>query len=621
MSGSHVPSACGPFSALTPSMWPQEILAKYTQKEESVEQPEFYYDEFGFRVDKEVADPDTGPKPRALCFGEHAVRRHFPSSPRTAVSLGAPLADGADPSPGRLPAVSLMEDPPQRLRWQAHLEFTHNHDVGDLTWDKIAVSLPRSEKLRSLVLAGIPHSMRPQLWMRLSGALQKKKGSELSYREAVRNSSNDETIAAKQAPSGSLCWRVARSHISQLLLWAGCWQIEKDLLRTMPSNACFASVGSIGVPRLRRVLRALAWLYPEIGYCQGTGMVAACLLLFLEEEDAFWMMCAIIEDLLPASYFSTTLLGVQTDQRVLRHLIVQYLPRLDKLLQEHDIELSLITLHWFLTAFASVVHIKLLLRLWDLFFYEGSLVLFQATLGMLRLKEEELIQSENSASIFNTLSDIPSQIEDAELLLGEAMRLAGSLTDMAVETQRRKHLAYLIADQGQLLGTSATTNLSQVVRRRTQRRKSGLTSLLFGVDDLEALKAKNIKQTELVADLREAILRVARHFQCTDPKNCSVELTPDYSMESHQRDHENYVACSRSHRRRAKALLDFERHDDDELGFRKNDIITIVSQKDEHCWVGELNGLRGWFPAKFVEVLDERSKETLSPPSVLHRRG
>ncbi|XP_012382068.2 small G protein signaling modulator 3 isoform X2 [Dasypus novemcinctus] len=544
MSGSHIPSAGGPFSALTPSIWPREILAKYAQKEESVEQLEFHYDEFGFRIDKE---------------------------------------GGADPGCSKLVSTPLREEAQQRLKWQAHLEFTHNHDVGDLTWDKIAVSLPRSEKLRSLVLAGIPHSMRPQLWMRLSGALQKKRNSELSYREIVKNSSNEETIAAKQ--------------------------IEKDLLRTMPSNACFASAGSIGVPRLRRTLRALAWLYPEIGYCQGTGMVAACLLLFLEEEDAFWMMCTIVEDLLPASYFSSTLLGVQTDQRVLRHFIVQYLPRLDRLLQEHDIELSLITLHWFLTAFASVVHIKLLLRIWDLFFYEGSLVLFQTTLGMLRLKEEELIQSENSASIFNTLSDIPSQIEDAELLLGEAVRLAGSLTDVAVETQRRKHLAYLIADQGQLLGTSTASTLSQVVRRRTQRRKPGLSSLLFGEDDLEVLKAKNIKQTELVADLREAILRVAHHFQCTDPKNCGVELTPDYSMESHQRDHENYVACSRSHRRRAKALLDFERHDDDELGFRKNDIITVISQKDEHCWVGELNGLRGWFPAKFVEVLDERSKE------------
>ena len=42
------------------------------------------------------------------------------------------------------------------------------------------------------------------------------------------------------------------------------------------------------------------------------------------------------------------------------------------------------------------------------------------------------------------------------------------------------------------------------------------------------------------------------------------------------------------------------------IGFRKNDIITIVSQRDEHCWVGELNGLTGWFPAKLVQVLDER---------------
>lgn len=52
-------------------------------------------------------------------------------------------------------------------------------------------------------------------------------------------------------------------------------QIEKDLLRTMPTNACFNSLVSVGVPRLRRVLRGLAWLYPDIGYCQGTGMVSA----------------------------------------------------------------------------------------------------------------------------------------------------------------------------------------------------------------------------------------------------------------------------------------------------------------------------------------------------------
>lgn len=53
-------------------------------------------------------------------------------------------------------------------------------------------------------------------------------------------------------------------------------------------------------------------------------------------------------------------------------------------------ELSLITLHWFLTSFASVVDIRLLLRIWDLLFYQGSLVLFQITLGMLKIKVNPL---------------------------------------------------------------------------------------------------------------------------------------------------------------------------------------------------------------------------------------
>lgn len=54
------------------------------------------------------------------------------------------------------------------------------------------------------------------------------------------------------------------------------------------------------------------------------------------------------------------------------------------------------------------------------------------------------------------------------------------------------------------------------------RRKSTLTSLLFGEDEAEALKSKNIKQTELVAALREAITRTAEHFHCLDPRHSST---------------------------------------------------------------------------------------------------
>lgn len=549
------PRPGGAFSALTPSMWPQDILTKFGEDSAAeAEDPEgefgYRFDEFGFRVEEE---------------------------------------DGPEQSSNKLLSQPLIEDPHQRLRWTAYLEFTLNQDcAGDMTWDKVDSTLPRSEKLKKMIIEGIPHSLRPQIWMRTSGALQKKLQSDVSYKDIVKNSSHEHLMTSKQ--------------------------IEKDLLRTMPSNICFSSFNSNGVPRLRRILRGLAWLYPDIGYCQGTGMIAASLLLFMEEEDSFWMMCAIVEDLVPASYFSSTLIGVQADQRVLRHLIVNYLPEVDNILKEHDIELSLICLHWFLTAFASVVHMKVLLRIWDIFFYEGSVALFRVTLGMLKVREGDLTNCDNSALIFNCLSDIPGDITDVDILIEDAFKTAGSLSTVGIETQRRKHLAYLMADHGTLINPESSQNLPKhkLHRRQSGRSRSMFSGLFWGEgdsdDSLDSMKNKNIRQTELLVDMREAILQVARHFQSVDSRYSQVSLGADYTMESHCRDHESYAAVTRGRRRRAKALLDFERHDDDELGFRKNDVITVISQKDEHCWVGELNGLRGWFPAKFVELLDERSK-------------
>ena len=37
-----------------------------------------------------------------------------------------------------------MEDPQHRLKWTAYLEFTHNNEVGDLTWDKVCWKCPRA---------------------------------------------------------------------------------------------------------------------------------------------------------------------------------------------------------------------------------------------------------------------------------------------------------------------------------------------------------------------------------------------------------------------------------------------------------------------------------------------
>uniref|UniRef100_A0A914V1A7 RUN and TBC1 domain-containing protein 3 n=1 Tax=Plectus sambesii TaxID=2011161 RepID=A0A914V1A7_9BILA len=551
--GSGGRHSVGPFSAIHPAMCPQDVVALKAE-----DHSEYRWDEFGFRVEVE---------------------------------------DGPEDSSSKILSVPFVEDPQQRLKWIAHLEFTHNQVVEELTWDKIEPMLPRSDKLGSMVTQGVPHSLRPFIWPRLCGATLKKRQAQFAYVDAVKHA------ATNEKPS------VIR-------------QIEKDLLRTMPNNVCFLNLRSNGVLRLRRVLRAIAYLYPDLGYCQGTGVIISSLLLFCDEEVVFWMMTTLIEDLLPAGYYSGSLLGLQADQRVLRQLVGSYLPDMDNILIEQDIEISLITLHWFLTIFASVLHMKILLRIWDVIFYEGTSAMFRITLAMFKLREADIKAAaggENpSADLFNLLSQLPGKMEDAELILSTAASFT-AVNDVLVNSLRKKQLAILMADQGMLVNVNSThsTNLpkQRVQRRKLQRSKSLVQQIFEGPaaamerwDDSDP-KIKNIRQTELLVDLKDSILAICRHFITVDPTNHKeATLQAEYSAQSHAKDHERFLCGRREGRKRARALLDFERQEEDELGFRKNDIITILSERDEHCWVGELNGLRGWFPAKFVELLDERGK-------------
>ena len=45
--------------------------------------------------------------------------------------------DGPEEHSSKLLSTPFVEDPGHRLKWTAYLEFTHNHEVGDLTWDKV----------------------------------------------------------------------------------------------------------------------------------------------------------------------------------------------------------------------------------------------------------------------------------------------------------------------------------------------------------------------------------------------------------------------------------------------------------------------------------------------------
>lgn len=84
--------------------------------------------------------------------------------------------DGPEQSSNKLLGIPFVENAQHRLQWVAHLEFSHNKEVSDLTWDKVEVRLPRTDKLKSMVEAGVPHSLRPQIWTRMSGKFSAYRG-------------------------------------------------------------------------------------------------------------------------------------------------------------------------------------------------------------------------------------------------------------------------------------------------------------------------------------------------------------------------------------------------------------------------------------------------------------
>lgn len=251
-------------------------------------------------------------------------------------------------------------------------------------------------ELKPLCRGGIPDRFRKQMWRHMVQFkvrnLLKEKGDH--YYRNLCNMLPDSPVAA--------CYRK---------------QVALDLMRTMPNNTSFSSPGSKGIMDLQDVLLAFCIHNPTIGYCQGMNFIVGMSLIFMDPEDAFWTLVALAECYFSPHYFDHCLIGAQADQQVLKDMVKDKLPALYQHLESIDIELSTITLNWFLAVFFDAVPFQTLLRIWDCFLLEGPKVLFRFSLAILKLHEKDILQKTDTMGVMKHLKACAKLTYDVEGLV------------------------------------------------------------------------------------------------------------------------------------------------------------------------------------------------------------
>ncbi|XP_041466902.1 TBC1 domain family member 9B-like [Lytechinus variegatus] len=236
------------------------------------------------------------------------------------------------------------------------------------------VCMYRTVETQHLIIKGLPDSLRGEMWMLYSGAINEMATQPGYYQSLVEQSLGRETIATDE--------------------------IERDLHRSLPEHPAFQS--ELGIAALRRVLTAYAYRNPTIGYCQAMNIVTSVLLLYANEEEAFWLLTAVCERLLP-DYYNTRVIGALVDQGVFEALTKETMSELYMKMEELGM-LSMISLSWFLTVFLSVMPFESAVSIMDCFFYDGSKVIFQIALAVLDANYEALLECDDDGQAMVVLS-------------------------------------------------------------------------------------------------------------------------------------------------------------------------------------------------------------------------
>ncbi|CAL8108733.1 unnamed protein product [Calicophoron daubneyi] len=231
----------------------------------------------------------------------------------------------------------------------------------------------RSHWVRDRCRKGIPPAIRGRVWQYLCGSYLMVQRNPGRYQSLLSQPTEEKTIV----------------------------QIRQDINRQFPNHAIFCDSNGIGQTSLFNVLKAFCNSHQETGYCQAHAPLASALLIHLPEEEAFWTFCTICERYMP-DYFEDNLIRLKVELNMLQALCARYLPKVHEHLMRHKVEPIFFAVDWFMCLFTRNLPWDCVLRILDMFFFEGIKVIFRIALAILSL----LIGSPDSRRRLNSANDL-----------------------------------------------------------------------------------------------------------------------------------------------------------------------------------------------------------------------
>ncbi|XP_030197552.1 USP6 N-terminal-like protein isoform X2 [Gadus morhua] len=258
-----------------------------------------------------------------------------------------------------LPSFDAVEDKQKHLE----LERTSKWLKMMKSWDKYK----NSDKLSRRIYKGIPLQLRGEVWALLLD-IPKIKEEKKDFYEKLK-------IRARG-------------------LSPDIRQIDLDVNRTYRDHIMFMHRYDVKQQALFHVLTAYSIYNTEVGYCQGMSQITALLLIYMNEEDAFWALVKLLSGPKHSmhGFFIPGFPKLMRFQEHHERILKKMMPKLKQHLDTQEVFTSLYTMKWFFQCFLDRTPFTLTLRIWDIYILEGERVLTAMSYTVLKLHKKHLMK-------------------------------------------------------------------------------------------------------------------------------------------------------------------------------------------------------------------------------------